>query len=194
MTATTITRPAPAVGLIAAGLDPRPCATKPAQWWDLGDKGNPRAIRYCRNVCPLRKECAADITDEVKPKGQIRAGRPFNEYGKQLTICGDCDTPRTRIGKVGAPVCGCTPEGVRSALTAAADAGQPRPRIKYSTRDVMVTRWLPLHQQGMTVRQAAEQLGLPYNVLKSVLHRARCAGDKRVPLLRPTRTTRSVTA
>ncbi|HEY9370492.1 hypothetical protein, partial [Streptomyces sp.] len=77
MTATTITRPAPAVGLIAAGLDPRPCATKPAQWWDLGDPGNVRAIRYCRNVCPLAGACTTP--DEKKVRGQIRDGQAYNE-------------------------------------------------------------------------------------------------------------------
>lgn len=105
MNTATLTRPA--VGLMPPGHDPRPCVNRPAQWWDLGDEHNARAVRYCRNVCPLRVACAAGITDQTLPKAQIRAGRAYNEYGKRLTICGSCDRPRARASATSPITCGC---------------------------------------------------------------------------------------
>ncbi|WP_326564527.1 hypothetical protein [Micromonospora peucetia] len=106
MTAPTL--PRAAVGLVPAGLDPRPCATKPAQWWDVDSPLSARAVRYCRNVCPLAGKCN---TGNDKPKGQIRDGKAYNESGKQVTICGGCDRPRLRAGKTGFVVCGCDQPG-----------------------------------------------------------------------------------
>lgn len=184
----------PARGLVHPNFDPRPCVTKPAQWWDLGDEHNPRAIRYCRNVCPLRKECHAEISEETKPKGQIRAGHPYNEYGKRLTVCADCDTPRTRIGTYGTPTCGCTPKHLRIAIaaassTASAEAAErwkaSKDKAARTPSTVMVDLWLPLYAQGMTVASAARQLGISPNTLKSALRTARKNGDTRVPVFQP---------
>lgn len=93
----------PAVGLTPPGFDPRPCVSRPAEWWDTGNEHNARAIRYCRNVCPLRAACKP----VGKPKDQIIAGRAYNHAGKQLTICGQCDHPRARPSNGGAIRCGC---------------------------------------------------------------------------------------
>lgn len=103
----TATLTGPARGLMPPGWDPRPCVNKPAQWWDLGDEHNPRAIRYCRNSCPLLDACRARITDETTPRAQIRAGRAYSETGKRLTVCGGCDRPRQRKSSNAPITCGC---------------------------------------------------------------------------------------
>lgn len=193
----------PAVGLMPPGFDPRPCVNRPAQWWDLGNEHNPRAVRYCRNVCLLRIQCKAAIKDATLPKGQIRAGNAYNEYGKRLTICGDCDTPRTRVGTYGTPTCGCTPPHLKVALAASNNTASAEAAKRWQTADwqaarrphtVMVELWLPLHQQGKSVKEAAEVLGLSPNTLKAALRAARNAGDTRVPMLRAANNTRRVAA
>ena len=193
MTAATLTRPAD-VGLMAPGHDPRPCVNKPPQWWDLGNEHNPRAIRYCRNVCPLRKECVSGITEETKPKAQIRGGHPYNEYGKKLTVCPNCDTPRTRVGTYGPPTCGCPRradeisqrreerQAEREAKLAAMLAERKaRLEAKGPTGRELIDLWVPFSCAGLTVKEVAARIGVPYGTLKNALHRARAAGDRRVP-------------
>lgn len=185
---TTLPRPH-AVGLMPPGHDPRPCVNKPPQWWDLGDEHNARAVRYCRNVCPLADTCDAGITDETRPQSQIRAGRAFNEYGKEITICDDCDHPRTRPGPHQPILCGCAPKQVRTNLVALGQAVKARAERQHTSarrvaRDELIERYLPLRVAGFDMKEAAERLGVKHNTLKAAVFRARSAGDTRVP---PTR-------
>ncbi|RLK13300.1 hypothetical protein DER29_4317 [Micromonospora sp. M71_S20] len=64
------------------------CATRPADWWDLGDDGNRLALAICR-VCPVQTACAATADREA---GVIRAGIAYLERGQVAPIC-QCGYP-----------------------------------------------------------------------------------------------------
>ncbi|WP_420123881.1 hypothetical protein [Nakamurella sp.] len=65
------------------------CATRPADWWDLGDDGNRLALAICR-ACPALATCAADTT--AREAGVIRAGIAYLERGGIAPIC-QCGYP-----------------------------------------------------------------------------------------------------
>lgn len=112
---TAALRPLPGVrpgALVAPQLDPRPCVSRPARWWDTGDEHNAIAIRLCRNVCPLRDACAP--LGEGSPKDQIIAGLAYNHAGKQIAICRRCDRPRIRSTARGVSRCGCPTRSKRA--------------------------------------------------------------------------------
>lgn len=71
----------------------RPCEVRPANWWDTGDPGNPRAIAIC-NTCPFKDDCAPKPGEQVP--GTIRAGVAYNDDGRTLPICNVCRRPKQR--------------------------------------------------------------------------------------------------
>lgn len=171
-----------ATGLMPAGWDPRPCVNKPPQWWDLGNKHNARAIRYCRNVCPRLAGCKADIAsnDTPKPLAQIRAGIAYSDRGTRLTTCGDCERPRLREGSGGTVTCG-TPNCGRAPEPAPKVRRLPRSSPRPPRGRAIVDAWAGVYRPGLTIRQTAEILGLRAGTLTNALSKARMRGDQRVP-------------
>jgi hypothetical protein len=107
---TTLTRPAlrplppPRDGaLVAAHHDPRPCVTSPPQWWDSGNRHNPRAINLCRTACPFRQQCEPDNGDPAI--GVIRGGVAYDERGKPLPLCHQCQQPLNKSVQPGSNTC-----------------------------------------------------------------------------------------
>lgn len=97
--------PGPAAGaLVAPHHDPRPCVTRPAQWWDTGNSQNVRAIDLCKKQCPLRAECKPGRYE--KPIGVIRAGVAYNDRGTAIKQCPICDRPMTDWYGNSTPRCG----------------------------------------------------------------------------------------
>lgn len=96
MTAAALNRhplalPGPVDGaFIAPHLDPRPCVTNPAEWWDTSHHNNGQAIGLCNKQCPLKTRCAADPD---QPIGVIRAGVPYDDHGRAMNTCKNCDYP-----------------------------------------------------------------------------------------------------
>lgn len=69
------------------------CATRPAQWWDVGDDGNRLALALCR-VCPALEGCGARIR---QPAGVVLAGVAYGDAGLRLPIC-HCGYPNELDG------------------------------------------------------------------------------------------------
>lgn len=65
------------------------CATRPPEWWDVGDGGNRLAMQLC-GVCPLRDTCARLVPH---PAGVIVAGVAYSDAGTALPVCERCGYP-----------------------------------------------------------------------------------------------------
>ncbi|SCL12817.1 hypothetical protein [Micromonospora inyonensis] len=88
MTAVLLAQPGRRPGaLTPAGLDLRPCVTHDPQWWDTGNAGNPEAIKLC-GTCPWQNQCTP--ADGLDAAGTIRAGIPYDDYGKVAPGCTAC--------------------------------------------------------------------------------------------------------
>lgn len=70
----------------------RACDVRPPQWWDLGNKGNAVALKYC-NTCPFKATCKLPTG---KPEDQILAGVAYGTEGDVLQICDTCGHPVQR--------------------------------------------------------------------------------------------------
>ena len=60
---------------------PRPCQTRPADWWEYGDDGNRLAMLLCA-VCP-----GCLFPASCRPAGVIIAGRPYDDNGQVHALC-----------------------------------------------------------------------------------------------------------
>lgn len=65
---------------------PRPCQTRPADWWEFGDDGNRLALLLCA-ACP-----GCLFPADCGPAGVIVAGRAYDEDGQLHTLC-ECGYP-----------------------------------------------------------------------------------------------------
>lgn len=65
------------------------CATRPADWWDLGDDGNRLALALC-SVCPVLDRCAGS-----REFGVVRGGVAWSDAGVRLPLC-PCGRPAGR--------------------------------------------------------------------------------------------------
>ncbi|MFE9955868.1 hypothetical protein [Micromonospora sp. NPDC005299] len=157
MTPLTLVRPEPR-GLVAPGLDPRPCVTNPPQMWDLGNDGNRQAMALCQ-TCPAMD----DDTCEITP-GTIRRGIPWSDHLNEVKLCHRCGHPRIRQSNRGPITCKC-PESSR-------------------TREQVIKAWLAAGGDTRPIADIAPELGMEYHALRDTLRRARKAGDRRVPLLK----------
>jgi hypothetical protein len=74
------------------------CATRPADWWTVGDDGNRLAMLLCRNACPVRARCPG--LEHGRAYGMVAAGVAWSDFGRALPLCG-CGRPlvaRSRRG------------------------------------------------------------------------------------------------
>lgn len=60
---------------------PRPCQTRPADWWEFGDDGNRLAILLCA-ACP-----GCLFPADCHPAGVIVAGRAYDDDGDAHKLC-----------------------------------------------------------------------------------------------------------
>jgi hypothetical protein len=65
---------------------PRPCQTRPADWWEYGDAGNRLAVLLCA-VCP-----GCLFPASCRPAGVIVAGRAYDDDGQVHALC-ECGYP-----------------------------------------------------------------------------------------------------
>lgn len=72
------------------------CAGKDPDWWTYGgalSAANRDALRLCREVCPVRRQCRDEAHGGPKPRSQIIGGWIWDANGRSTPAPADTSTP-----------------------------------------------------------------------------------------------------
>lgn len=71
-------------------VTPRPCETRPEDWWEFGDDGNRLAVLLCA-TCPgclfVTAGQPRGVVTHWNPRGVIVDGVPYDDHGRRHALC-----------------------------------------------------------------------------------------------------------